>query len=305
MKRTLTCGLAALLLAMASPAMAGLAKDSPLRIADCVPYDAASLERLKALRDKVRAEFALRGGPATKPLWVSEWNPAWVQADDWSLVRGAEGIVGLDSPSKDIAALIPSGWAQSTGGYDPVTEVEAARAAIVPWAPGVASEASFFHPGHWDVRVSSPSKLGDGRSPMARFYFESGPPELRISVWPRPGPQESPRWSDAYIGQAALAGSYVLGGDTVSAYDRTCRVSYLEREIWKDPETGKRVYQAEAVFGCVPARAAASAPEDLHVVIKTADYEAPGAPDADALEPYVVARRSFCTITMPTGPSKR
>lgn len=305
MNRTTSSGLAILLLAMPIQAMAVLAKDSPLRISDCVPSDAASLERLKALREKVRAEFARRGGPASKSSGVREWNSAWVRADDWSFVVGDQGIVGLDSPSKNIAALIPSGWTGAKGGYDPVSEVEAARAAIVPWAPGLAAEAAFLYPGHWNVRVSSPTKLGEGRSPMARFYYESGSPELRISVWPLPTPKESPGWADAYIGQAARAGSFVVGSDTVSTSDRTCRVTYLERETWKDPETGKPSYQAEAVLGCVPAGAPVSADEDLLVVLKTAEYGNAGAPDHEAMRTYEVARRSFCTIMMPSGPTKR
>lgn len=310
MKRTIACGAAALLLAVASPAMAGLAKDSPMRVADCVPFDAASLGRLKVLRDKVRAEFARRGGPNAKDHWASKWQPAWVVTDDWKPIVGDEGIIGLESPSKNMAALIPSAWAQSStgtkaGGYDPVADVEAAHAAIVPWAAGVVFEAVFFHPGDWDVRVSSSSKLGEGRTPMARFYFESGPPDLWISVWPLAAPHESPRWSDAYVGQAAQGGSSVIGSDTVSAYDRTCQVSYLERETWKDPETGKSAYQAEAVLGCVPTGVAVGTPEDLLVVLKTAEYRTAGAPDPAALEPYTVARRSFCTITMPSGPLKR
>lgn len=310
MKRTTAYGASALLLALALPATAGLAKDSPLRISDCIPYDAASLERLKTLRDKVRADFARHGGPAAKDHWTGNWQPAWVVTDDWKPIVGDEGIIGLESSSKKMVAMIPSGWALSStgtkaGGYDPVTEVEAARAAITPWAPGVASEASFFHPGLWDVRVSSPSKFGEGRSPMARFYFESGPPELWIGVWPLAAPHESPRWSDAYVGQAVLRGSFVVGSDTVSAYDRTCQVSYLERETWKDPETGKSAYQAEAVLGCVPTGGVVGAPEDLLVVLKTAEYRTAGAPDPEALEPYAVARRSLCTIRMPSGPLKR
>lgn len=280
-----------------------------MRITDCVPYDAASLERLKVLRDKVRAEFARRGGPGAKGHWAREWNPAWVLTDDWTPIVGEEGIIGLDSPSQNMAALIPSGWTRSStgtkaGGYDPVMEVEAASAAIDSWAPGVASEASFFYPGIWDVRVSSPSQFGEGRSLMARFYFENGTPELWISVWPRPARQESPRWSDAYVGQAALAGSSVLGSDTVSANDRTCRVSYLERETWNDPDTGKVAYQAEAVLGCVPTGSAGAA-EDLLVVLETSEYETAGAPGLEALKAYAVARRSFCTVTMPSGPLKR
>lgn len=147
-----------------------------MRLTDCVPYDDASLERLRALRDRVRAEFARHGGPGSADHWTREWNSAWLLADDWSPVVGDDGMIGLDSPSKNMAALIPEAWARpatgtQAGGYDPVAEVEATRAAITPWAPNIPSEATFFTPVFWDVRVSSPSKLGEGNGPMARFYF--------------------------------------------------------------------------------------------------------------------------------------
>lgn len=96
----------------------------------------------------------------------------------------------------------------------------------------------------------------------------------------------------------------MLGTDSASVYGRTCRVAYLERESWKDPETGKLAYQAEAVLGCAPSWPS-QVGEDLLVVLKTAEYETSGAPDLEALKPYDVARRSFCTITMPSGPLKK
>jgi hypothetical protein len=309
MKRMNSCGLAALALILASQAMAGLPKDSPLRLKDCVPYDMDSLKRLKALREKVRAEFVKQGGARAKNLGTDAWHPAWVLTDDWTPIIGDEGIIGLDSKTQNMAALIPSGWTQSaTGtkpaGYDPVTEVEATRAALGTWAPGVASEASFFHPGIWDVRVSSPSNMREGEKLMARFYFEAGPPELWVNVSPRPVGYESVRWSEASIGNSARNGSTVLGVDVVTAYGRTCQVTYLERPSWKNPETGKETFTGEAVLGCVSNGTSGDA-EDLLVVIKTSEYETPGAPTEAALKSYNVARRSFCTITMPDSPLKR
>lgn len=301
-------GFAALLLGLASQAFAELPKDSPLRVTDCVPFDGASRDRLKALREKVRAAFARHGGPRDETLWADQWNAALGLADDWTPIVGDGGVVGLDSPSLRMAAMIPRGWTQPAsaakpGAFDPVALVEAAGQTASAWSADAVSSAVFFHPSHWDVRISSQADIAEGQRVMARFYFHGSRPELWVNVSALPSRPEDPRWFESTVGEAVLQGHAIVGSGTMSIYGRHCRVSYLEREGWKDPATGEPSFVWKTVVGCGPAEHFGSA-GDLLAVFETAEYKKAGAPDAEVLAAYDAARRSFCTVNMPVVPLK-
>lgn len=296
---------------VSSPAHAvpALPKDSPLRMKDCVAHDRDTLDRLKSLREKVRAEFARNGGARAKNQWTDEWDPFLGLGHDWTLIIGDEGVVGLDSPSLGRVAFIPRAWtvpasAATEGMYDPVTLVERAREEVSTWAPDSVSSLSFFHPTHWDVRISSQADIGEGRRIMSRFYFQTGRPELRLDVSALPDKPADPRWFESTVGHAVLHGHSIVGSDTIAVYGRICRVSYLEREGWKDPESGRISLTAQTVVGCAPAGYSRIA-DDLLAVFETMEYEKSRAPSSEALESYLVSRRSFCTVNMAILPVNR
>lgn len=293
------------LFAGTGPARAELPEGSPLRIRNCVPTDDLSLSRLKSLRESIRSEFARRGGAAVGGPWADTWTLKLGATDDWVPVIGEEGIMGLDSPRLGMVALIPRAWTQpatatKAGSFDPVDEVEAARALLAGWVEKSVAGIAFRHPPDWDIWVSSPADLGAAR-PSASFEFDSYTPPLWLRISTRAASGDEDQWFEAGIGYAVLGGYSVLGHGGASANDRYCRAAYFEREGWADPKNGGSRFVARTQLGCTNS-GYTHLQDDLLVGIKTAEYSVSGAPDADALRAYDLAWRSLCTVRMALQP---
>lgn len=287
--------LTAALFASAGPASAKLPEGSPLLIRDCVPTDDVSLRNMKALRDKVRDAFARQGGAASTGPWTDSWRWGYEYADDWVLISRDGGILGLDSKAANMSALIPRGWAKA-GGYDPVADMEAARALLSGWVEKSVAGVSFRHPPDWAIWISSPADLG-GRRPKAHFEFDSYSPPLWLRISTRTASGDADQWFESAIGYAVLGGSSVLGHGGASANDRYCRAAYLEREGWADGSP----FEAKTLLGCTNS-GYTHLMDDLTAEIESAEYSVSGAPDADALRAYDLAWRSLCTVRMALQP---
>lgn len=285
--------LAAALFGSVAPGRAQLPEDSAFRLRDCVPTADSALRNMKALRSDVRATFARRGGAASTGPWTDSWQWAWDRADDWVPISGDEGIVGLDSKTANLAASIPRGWTDEAGkGYDPVKDIEVARARLEGWGETAFAGFSMRHPRHWRVRVSSAAELTrDGGMWVSLSLSDDGALSLRMKAWrPDTGQRDSERF-EATVGREVLSGHRFLGRDRIALNIRSCRAAYLEGAFGSAP---KLDYRRRTILSCgLPDH-----PEDLHVVLDSSEYTIPGGGDAAAVAGYQEAVRAVCTILM-------
>lgn len=275
-----------------SPANAELSEDSPFRMHDCVPTDDGALKAMKALRSDIRAAFARQGGAVSTGPWTDSWQWAWERAHDWVPISGDEGIVGLDSKTANMAAFIPRGWTGPTAkGYDPVKDIEAARARLEGWGETAFAGFAMRHPRDWRVRISSSAELTRDGGMWANLAVSADrAPSLWLKAW-RPGAgQRDSELFAAAVGREVLSGHRFLGRDLFSLNGRSCRAAYLEGEFG----AADKEYRWRTVLGC----GFPDQPEDLHIVLHSSAYSSPGAGDAASVTGYQEAVRALCSVIM-------
>lgn len=280
------------LVAGGSPADAEPSKDSPFRIHDCVPTDDGALKTMKALRADVRAAFSRQGGAVSTGPWTDSWQWAWERADDWVPISGDDGIVGLDSKTANMAALIPRGWTGPTAkGYDPIEDMEAAWARLKGWGETAFAGFAMRHPRDWRVRISSSADLTrDGGMWANLSVSNDGAPSLWLRGWRPATEQKDSELFAAAVGREVLSGYRFLGRDRFSLNGRSCRAAYLEGGFG----AANKEYRWQTVLGC----GFPDQPEDLHIVLNSSSYSSPGAGDVASVSSYQEAVRALCSILM-------